>query len=167
MTTLYVLIGLPASGKTTWARQSFSSLHAAVVCSDDIRRDFQADGRDTLNTDLVFVEMERRARSLLQAGQSVMLDATHFSRKYRRYAVQLASETRAHRVAIWFDLPLSVCLERNARRAEGRCGEVAGPFFPPSEDDVRDIAELFQRPGSDEFDEVVRMGSWSVAGRAW
>lgn len=159
MTTLYVLIGLPASGKTTWARRNFRSLHAVVVCSDDIRRDFQADGRDTLNTDLVFAEMERRARSLLQAGQSVMLDATHFSRTYRRYAVQLASDTRAHRVAVWFELPLSVCLERNARRGQGTCGEVRGPFFPPSEHDMRDIADQFQPPGSDEFDEVVRVGS--------
>lgn len=159
MTTLYVLIGLPASGKTTWARQNFSGLHAAVVCSDDIRRDFQADGRDTLNTDLVFAEMERRARSMLQAGHPVMLDATHFSRTYRRYAIQLAGELHARRVAIWFDLPLSVCLERNARRGDGRCGEVDGPFFPPSEHDLRDIADMFQPPGSDEFDEVVRIGS--------
>jgi len=163
MTTLYVLIGLPASGKTTWARRNFKSLHAVIVCSDDIRRDFQADGRDTMDTDLVFVEMEQRARSWLQAGQSVMLDATHFSRTYRRYAVRLASETGAHRVAIWLDLPLSVCLERNARRGEGECGAVDGPFFPPSAHEVRDIAGLFEPPGSDEFDEVVRVG-WQVAG---
>lgn len=159
MTTLYVLIGLPASGKTTWAQRNFRSLHAVVVCSDDIRRDFQADGRDTLNTDLVFAEMERRARSLLHADQSVVLDATHFSRTYRRYAVQLANETRARRVAVWFDLPLSVCLDRNARRGDGTRGEVDGPFFPPSDRDMRDIADLFQPPGSEEFDEVVRVGS--------
>ena len=76
----------------------------------------------------------------------------------RRYAVQLASETGAGRVAVWLDLPLSVCLERNARRGDGECGEVDGPFFPPSAHDVRDIADLFQPPGSDESDEVVRVG---------
>ena len=158
MAALYVLIGLPASGKSTWARENVGRLQAVVVCSDDVRRDFQASSRDTLDTDLVFTEVERRASSLLRVGRSVILDATHSSREHRRYALQLASQIDAHCVAIWFDLPLSVCLERNVRRGERNFDDETGPFFPPSEELVRDLADRFQPPGLDEFDQVVRVG---------
>ena len=91
-------------------------------------------------------------------GSSVVLDATHFNRAVRRYAVQVAGETQAHRVAIWFDLPLSVSLERNLRRGDD-VDDDNGPFFPMSAQDLRRLAEQFQPPGGDEFDEVVRMRS--------
>jgi len=158
MTALYVLIGLPASGKSSWARANAARLRACVVCSDDVRRDLRTHGRDAQDSDLVFSEVERRARAVLQSGQSVILDATHSNRELRRYALQLAAEIHAHRVAIWFDLPLSVCLERNARRSERGVDDEDGPFFPPSEALVRAIAELSQPPGLDEFDEVVSVG---------
>ena len=164
MTTLYVLIGLPASGKSSWARENVGRLRAVAVGSDDVRRDFQANGRDTLNTDLVFAEVERRAHSLLQAGQSVILDATHYNRQYRLYALQLAIEIDVRRVAVWFDLPLSICLERNARRGEHNFDDEDGPFFLPTEELMRSIADQFQPPGLDEFDEVVRVGRRSSRG---
>ncbi len=154
MTTLYVLIGLPGAGKSTWARQNVDRLHAAVVGSDEVRREFQANGQNLLNGDQVFAEVERRARSLLRADQSVILDATHFLRKYRTYALHLADDCHARRVAIWFDVPLDLCLQRNAQRNNLTFGNEQVP-----EDVVRGMANLFQPPGQDEFDEVVKVSS--------
>ena len=139
-------------------------MRATIVCSDDVRRDFQAHGRDASDTDRVFAEVERRARVLLQAGQSVILDATHVNRTYRRYAVQLASELGARRVAVWFDLPVADCLERNARRDAGGVDDGQGPFFPPSAELVRVLAEQFQPPGPDEFEEVLSVASEPARG---
>ncbi|HTP06714.1 MAG TPA: ATP-binding protein [Anaerolineae bacterium] len=152
MTTLYVLIGLPGSGKSTWARQNVDRLHAVVVGSDEVRREFQANGQNPLNGDRVFAEVERRARSLLQADQSVILDATHFLRKYRTYTLHLARDTRARRVAIWFDVPLDICLQRNDQRSNLTFGDEQVP-----KDVVRRMADLLQSPGRDEFDGVVKV----------
>ncbi len=152
MTTLYVLIGLPGSGKSTWARQNADHLNAVVVGSDEVRREFQANGQNPLNGDQVFAEVERRARALLQTGQSVILDATHFLRKYRTYALHLAGDRRARRVAIWFDVPLDICLQRDAQRSNLTFGDEQVP-----EDVVRHMADLLQPPGRDEFDEVVKV----------
>jgi predicted kinase len=153
MMTLYVLIGLPGSGKSTWARENAAHLRAVVVGSDEVRREFQASGQNPLNGDAVFAEVERRARTLLQTDQSVILDATHFLRKYRTYALHLAGDCCARRVAIWFDVPLDICLQRDAQRSNLTFGDEQVP-----EEVVRRMAAMFQPPGRDEFDEVVRVG---------
>ncbi len=152
MTTVYVLIGAPGSGKSTWARENAARLKAAVVSSDEVRREFHANGQNPLNGDRVFAEVERCAREHLRAGSSVILDATHFLPKYRTYALYLAGDFQARRVAIWFDVPLAVCLRRNAQRTDQTFGAE-----PVSEDIVRNIHARLQPPRQDEFDEIERI----------
>ena len=151
MKTLYILIGAPGSGKSAWARENASRLDAVVVGSDDVRNDFRVSGKNPLDDD-VFAEVERRARDLLAAGQSVILDATHSRRRYRTYAIDLARDLDARRVAIWFDVPLEECLRRNA----GRTGRTFGSETVPARV-VRGIFEHLQPPGPDEFDEIIRI----------
>jgi len=150
--TAYVLIGAPGSGKSTWARENASRLDAVVVGSDDVRNDFSVSGENPLDGDAVFAEVERRARDLLAAGQSVILDATHSRRRYRTYAIDLARDLDARRVAIWFDVPLEECLRRNAGRTGGTFGSESVPARV-----VRGIFEHLQPPGPDEFDEIIRI----------
>jgi protein phosphatase len=152
VTTLYILIGLPGSGKSSWARENCSRLDAVVVGSDEIRREFRASGGDFFHDDIVFAELEGRARSFLTAGQSVIIDATHLARRYRTYTLELSSDTHAERVAIWFDVPLETCLRRNAGRSNRTFGDQPVPA-----ENVRELDDLFQPPGDDEFDEVVRL----------
>ena len=154
MPALYVLIGIPGSGKSTWARANAQRLHAVIVSSDIVRRDLRAHGQNPLNGDLVFAEVEDRAREQLGAGRSVILDATHSLRKYRTYAIHLASDFHVHCIGIWFDLPLEVGLQRNVQRTQ----EVFGDEEVP-EAVVRQMYHRFQPPGKDEFDEIVRINS--------
>ena len=149
MTTLYVLIGAPGSGKSTWALQNASRLGAVVVGSDRVRNELRASGENPLDGDAVFAEVERRARDRLTAGQSVVLDATHYRRRYRTYAIDLGRDLSARRVAIWFNLPLEDCLRRNAERS----GQAFGSDVVPSRV-VREIYEHLQPPDLDEFDEI-------------
>jgi predicted kinase len=132
MTILCVLIGLPGSGKTTWARQIADRLNIVVVGSDEVRCEFQANAQNPLNGDAVFAEVERRARILLQADRSVILDATHYRRRC--------------------DTPLTEALRRNEWRTGDRFGEQRIP-----DDVIRDIAAHLDPPGTDEFDRVVRI----------
>ena len=152
MTILCVLIGLPGSGKSTWARQIADRLNVVVVGSDEVRCEFQANGQNPLNGDAVFAEVERRARVLLQADRSVILDATHYRRRYRTYAIDLARQLSVPCVAVWFDTPLTEALRRNEWRTGDRFGEQRIP-----DDIIRDIAAHLDPPGKDEFDRVVRI----------
>ena len=153
MVTLYVMVGLPGAGKTTWSRANAERLGATVVGSDDVRRELIATGRDAANGDLVFAEVERRARSQLRADRSVILDATHALREYRTYTLRLAEEAAAWRVAVWIDVPVAVCLERHAVRTNLVFDDVRAQAAL-----VLDLASRFEPPGPDEFDEVVRLG---------
>ncbi|HEY4689327.1 MAG TPA: ATP-binding protein [Anaerolineae bacterium] len=158
MKTLYVLIGAPGSGKSTWTRENAGRLGAVTIGSDDVRNDFRASGRNPTDGDAVFAEVERRARDRLLAGQNVILDATHFLRRYRAYAVNLARQLGARRVAIWFDVPLDECLRRNADRPGSAFGSESVPAQV-----VRKIFERLQPPGSDEFDVIQRITSEEVS----
>ena len=124
------------------------------MCSDDVRRDFEADGRDPWDGDSVFAEVEQRARGLLQADRSVVLDATHFQRRYRTYLQDVVKGIDVRRVGVWFVVPLEVCLQRNAGRNSLTFGNRRMP-----DDFVHALAEAFEPPGGDEFDEVFTVGA--------
>lgn len=151
-TTLYVLVGLPGSGKSHWAHEYSGHLNAVVVGSDEVRNDFHSDGGNPLDGDAVFIEVVRRARAFLQNDQSVILDATHYQRRYRAYAVDLAREFGLPCVAIWFDVPLTSALERNRWRSGDRFGETIVP-----EHVIRDFYTHFEPPTTTEFDRVVKV----------
>lgn len=152
VTTLYVLIGAPGSGKSAWARENAARLGAVVVGSDEVRNSFRAGGRNPIDGDAVFAEVEHRAREVLSMGRSVILDATHYRRKYRSYAINLARNLGARCVAVWFDVTLDECLRRNAERTGGTFGDESVP-----DDVVRDISAHLQPPRADEFDEIIRI----------
>jgi predicted kinase len=151
--TLFVLIGVQGAGKSTWARANAARLGAVIVASDDIRNELEAAGVDaTDRSDDVFDLLEERVARLLDEGTSVLVDATHARRDWRKNILAVACERGARRVAIWFDVPLEAALARNARRPGGRWGErpVPEPF-------LLDVWQGFEPPGEGEFDEVVRL----------
>jgi protein phosphatase len=148
--TIYLLIGAPGSGKTTWAHNNAERLQASIISSDDVRSDFRRHGRDPLNGDAVFAEVERRARAALKTDQAIILDATHYTRKYRRYAIRLARELSARLIGVWLDLPLEECLRRNARRSNGDFGDETIP-----DQIVCDMTAHLQPPRPDEFDQLI------------
>jgi predicted kinase len=152
MPTLYVLIGLPGSGKSHWAQTNADRIGAVVVGSDEVRAEFQANGKNPHNGDAVFAEVARRARALLQADQSVILDATHYQRRYRTYAIDLAHQLRVSCVAVWFDAPLDEVLRRNGWRTGDRFGAQRVPDYI-----IRQMAARFDPLGRDEFDRVVKI----------
>jgi predicted kinase len=151
MPTLYVLIGLPGSGKSHWAQTNAHRIGAVVVGSDEVRAELQARGENPHNGDAVFAEVERRARAYLQADRSVILDATHYQRRYRNYAIDLAHQLRVPCVGVWFDAPLDEVLRRNGWRTGDRFGAQRVPDYT-----IREMAAHFDPPGrDDEFDRVV------------
>jgi predicted kinase len=152
--TLYVLIGLQGSGKSTWARANAARLRAVIVASDEIRNELEAAGIAAEGQgDRVFAIVGERAAQLLRAGQNVIVDATHIRRRWRADVLGLARRHGARRVAVWFDLPLETALAGNARKPGGGWGD-----RPVPEAVVTDLARELEPPGADEFDEVVKVG---------
>jgi predicted kinase len=88
----------------------------------------------------------------LDAGRSVIADATHVRRDWRRKPLALARQRGAKRVAVWFDLPLEVCLARNAAKPGGGWGAHPVPL-----EVLTGMWRGLEPPGADEFDEVMKI----------
>jgi predicted kinase len=101
---LVVLVGLQASGKTTFFRHRFagSHVHVSKDCFPNARN------------------RERRQNRLLEgalrAGRSVVLDNTNPSRESRAAAIAIARSFGAEVVGFYFESRLALSAERNSRR---------------------------------------------------
>lgn len=111
---LFVPIGIPASGKSTWAVNN----PGHIICPDTYRR--QVYGGAPTNGLIPDHEKEiwRWAYAALNEQQRerthLIFDATNLMQSRRTRLRNLAP---AHNhVAVYFDTPLDLCLERNAER---------------------------------------------------
>ncbi len=152
---LYVLIGIQASGKTTWAKANAGRLAAAIVASDDIRNELEATGQDATHAgDDVFSIFEARVARLLDAGRSVIADATHARRAWRANILALARLRGVRAIAVWFQVPLAVSRARNAAKPGG----VAWGDRIEADEVLVDMWRQFEPPGLDEFDDIWKIG---------
>ncbi len=153
MLSVYVLIGLQGAGKSRWAEQHAERLEAEVVSSDAIRNELEAAG--TLaesQSERVFGMVAARVERALRAGRNVIVDATHARRPWRRRVLEIARQHGARRVAVWFDVPLGVALERNAARPGNGWGSRVVPRPV-----VVNVARSFEPPTRAEFDLIWRI----------
>jgi protein phosphatase len=153
--TVYFLLGAQGAGKTTWAAAHAAQLSAVILASDEIRNELEALGTDaTSENERVFALLEARLDVLLAQGKNVLVDATHARRSWREKEVTIARAHGAQTVAIWFDVPLAVCLQRNARKpGTQRWGErIVSPEF------LRAVYLSLEPPTRAEFDEIQVIG---------
>jgi protein phosphatase len=106
-----VLIGAAASGKSTFAGRQFDA--AAVISSDQLRTEAAGPTLD----DIVFAELHRRVQARLSAGLVTVVDATNTDWMWRAQLVAAARRSGRAAIAIVFNLPLELCLARNAARS--------------------------------------------------
>jgi protein phosphatase len=113
-TALVLLIGAAGSGKSTFAARHFES--GDVVSSDQLRArigDSESDQR--VNED-VFERLHALVQDRLAAGVLTIIDATNTDWMRRSQLIGIARRYGRPVIAIVFDLPLEMCLNRIAGR---------------------------------------------------
>lgn len=155
--TIYVLIGLPGSGKSTWTRKQLNDgKDYVVVSSDDIIEELGA--KDGLNYSEAFKlysgqatgMMKQRARDALSSGKNVIWDQTNMSKKKRRGILQQVPNNYI-KIAVDFDVDDKELF----RRLEDRANKT-GKRIP--RDVVMSMAQSYEPPTRDEgFDKVIKM----------
>lgn len=106
-------IGLPGSGKSTW----FKRRGVTPLSSDLLRTVLFDDITEQRYQHLVFSTLRSILRARLIAHMPWnYLDATNLSPKERRQWIHMAREFGYEVHAVFFEVPLEVCLERNQRR---------------------------------------------------
>lgn len=123
-TELKVLVGIPASGKSTWAEREALLLEeehktCAIISRDKIRKNLLS-GKDRYfdKEKAVFKEFVRQINEALELGfHTVIADATHVSEASRnKLLTKLVFDKGTKLTYEVFDVPVEVALQRNAFR---------------------------------------------------
>jgi protein phosphatase len=152
------LVGPSGSGKSTFARRQFAPQE--IFSSDAWREAISGRESDQSVSRAAFLALYAAARVRLDRGGLVVVDATNLDLADRSQNLDLAAAAACPAVAIVFDLPLSVCLERNARRPGRQVSERVvrrqhrrlGRTLPFIEREGFDAVHMIH--GSDELDSL-------------
>jgi predicted kinase len=129
-------IGLPGSGKTTW----FKRRGVTPLSSDMLRTILFDDITEQRYQGLVFSTLRSLLRARLIARMPWnYVDATNLSPHERRQWIKMAMSFGYEVQAVFFDVPLEVCLERNRKRDR-----------PVGDDVMHKMAERLKPPAFDE-----------------
>ncbi|MCS7314864.1 MAG: ATP-binding protein [Bryobacterales bacterium] len=130
---IVVVVGLPGSGKTTYLERN----RLPSLSSDAVRKLLADDETDQTIHARVFPTLRYLLYHRIAIGRPVTyMDATHLTPQERRPYIQMARLFNCRVEALFFDVPLEVCKERNRRRArvvpEEALERMAARLVPPS-----------------------------------
>lgn len=123
--TIYMLCGLPASGKSTWAERKKYYLEARgyeteIISTDAIRGELygdesiQGDGKLVFDTAFKRIEANLNPFSMVRC---IIFDATNLHRKDREAFIQRFKKYDNPTIfLVYFNVPFKVCKNRNENR---------------------------------------------------
>ncbi|MBV9506897.1 MAG: ATP-binding protein [Acidobacteriia bacterium] len=130
---IVVLVGLPGSGKSTYVDRC-----GAVALSSDAVRKLLADD-ETIQSihDRVFQTLRYLLRHRLALRRPLTyVDATNLTPEERQPYIGIGKSYGCELEAVYFNVPLAICRERNARRLrvvpEDALDAMASRLVPPS-----------------------------------
>jgi predicted kinase len=129
---IVVMVGLPGCGKSTYLER----LGVTALSSDALRLLLADDATNQTIHARVFQTLRYLLRHRLAIGRPVTyVDATHLTPEERRPYVQIARWYGCEIEAIYFDVPLDICQERNRGRnrivPEEAMRTMAAKLVPP------------------------------------
>ncbi len=153
MGDLYLMCGLPGSGKSTFLKTKIKTKETPVIISrDEIRFALVKPEEEYFSHENeVYTELWKRINEALITKKDVFVDQTSLTPKARQW---LLSHVHGYKNAnlIWIDENLNTCLERNELRKGTRS------YVPRSV--IRRMAAQFIEPSLDEgFDYIFHYNS--------
>jgi predicted kinase len=142
--TCYILVGLSASGKSSVA-EALAKFHNADLVSSDVIRGELSFVEDQSRNEEVFNIFHKRIRDGLNAGRSVIADATNITIKSRKQIIDIAKRIpNVEIVCVLMATPWETCVERDKKRNRSVSEEVLRrqlmkfqiPFYEEGFDDI-------------------------------
>lgn len=115
---MVALVGPSGSGKSTFAARHF--VPSEILSSDALRAMVADDANDQSATEAAFELLHTALAMRLARRRLTVVDATSVEGWARERLLAVARRLGRPAAAIVFDLPLAICLERNASRTDRR-----------------------------------------------
>jgi len=115
MTRILMLKGLPASGKSTYAKQ-LEKQGWLRVNKDDLRLELHDGVWSKKNEKEIIKVRNERIIAALQKGSNVVVDDTNFAPIHGKELSRIAEQHNASFEIKFFDIPLETCIERDKNR---------------------------------------------------
>lgn len=142
---MILTVGLPASGKTTWAMEQVRAIGAVNVNRDDIRQMVCGGWTGKPEDEAMVTQIQHAAIvSALKKQQTVIVSDTNLNRGIVKGLVKIAQNWGAKVSFVYFDTPMVECVIRDERRGE------RGERFV-GEQVIRDMAKRYGNPNFDDL----------------
>jgi predicted kinase len=146
---VYLLVGAPGSGKSTYGLKMVANDPTLVrLCPDEFRAKFGTGEGDQSVSAKAFSATREGMRDALKNGKNVIIDATSMARKSRKDFVAIARTYSAHITAVVFIVDRETLVSRNKIR-----GENGGRNVP--EEVIDRMLGNFEMPSFPEVDDVI------------
>ena len=111
-----MMCGLPASGKSTYAKELAEEYNTTVFSSDALRAELWGDESIQGDNTKLFTELHRRIKDCLREGHSAIYDATNINYKQRMAFLAELKNIPCFKRCIVMATPYEECIKRNAQR---------------------------------------------------
>lgn len=116
MKTVYMLIGITGSGKTTWISNQDWLKNIPIISSDNLIEEYAKSINKTYNdvflnyVEIAQKEMYNQIENLIQSKKSFVWDQTNLSEKSREYKLKKIKDYK--KIAVVFPIPNAIELKR-------------------------------------------------------
>ena len=141
---LVILVGPPASGKSTWGKKFAQENNLVYVSTDAIRAELGTGEGDQSVSSAAFSTARARISAALVAGKSAMIDATSVTKKSRKDWINLGRTHNAYIIAVAFEVLREELLKRDTERKRNVGADIIDRFL-----------NKYERPSNIEVDEVI------------
>ena len=114
MSKLVMLVGLPGSGKSSYAENL--AIEGYIIHSSDKIREELGDVNDQSKNEEVFVTLHKRIKEALRNGKNVVYDATNLSRRRRVAFLNELKHIPCEKVCVLIATPYERCVVQNELR---------------------------------------------------
>lgn len=116
MSKIIMMVGLPASSKSTIADELSIKGNAIIHSSDNLREKLFGDINECNRNEELFKVLHRRIKEDLKNGNNVIYDATNISHKKRKIFLDQLKNVDCRKICYLVATPYEICLEQNLHR---------------------------------------------------
>lgn len=116
---VWLLSGVPGSGKTTWVKEQIAEKGGVHCSRDEIRFSLLKEGEDYFahENEVVALWLEKVTNAINDPEvENIYVDATHLTEKARAKVLGELPKGDYFVTTVFFDVPLETCIERNDNR---------------------------------------------------